>query len=139
MKIPTRMPLLDERRSITYKFTILSTEGEKKFYVTLGMYKGEEGRLGEIFITTGKEGSFISAALDLLATVISVALQFGVPLQAFTKKMRHVQCEPCGTIITTTPPGLCSQDGSKFFAKSPFDFIAALLDHEFPDGLRRKA
>lgn len=135
-----RRSLPDERRSITYKFALSTPEGEKKFYLTVSTYDGDEERLGEVFIKAGKEGSFISAALDLLMTSISIGLQYGVPLRAYTQKMRHVQCEPAGLVLTNTPQGLDGHpDSQKFFAKSPFDFIAALLDHHFPDGCRRRS
>ena len=135
---PARTPLPDERRGVTYRFSIMSPEGEKKFYLTAGLYNGEEERLGELFIKAGKEGSFISAALDLLMTTISIGLQHGIPLQDFTRKMRYVQCEPASLVMSDVPVGLSGGSGQKFFAKSPFDYIAALLDHSYPDGCRRK-
>ena len=41
----------------------------------------EDGAPGELFITMSKEGSTIGGLMDSLGTAISVALQYGVPIQ----------------------------------------------------------
>lgn len=130
---PQRVKMDDERDGSTHKFSILSAES-KDFYLTHNHYA--DGRLGEFFLVAGKEGSFAAAALDLLATAISIGLQYGIPLEAFLSKMRHVQCEPSG-MVSETPPGML--DGNqKLFAKSPFDYVAAFLHHNYPDGYLRR-
>src|SRR6185369_9232369 len=70
-----RKKLSDERRAITHKFSINEHEG----YLTVGLY--EDGQPGEIFLVMAKEGSTISGLMDSFATSISIALQYGVPLQ----------------------------------------------------------
>ena len=77
-----RHRLPDERRSITHKFDIAGHEG----YIIAGMY--EDGQPGEIFITMSKEGSTISGLMDSFATAISIALQYGVPLQGIGRQVQ---------------------------------------------------
>lgn len=87
--------LPDTRDSITRTFKIPISQTEKmKVYVTVGMYP--DGRLGEVFIRADKVGSLASGAFDAVAMCISVALQYGVPLEAFTSKLRHTRFEPAG-------------------------------------------
>jgi ribonucleoside-diphosphate reductase alpha chain len=85
-----RRRLPDERRSITHHFSIAGQEG----YLTVGVY--EDGSPGEIFITMSKEGSTISGLMDSFATVVSLALQYGLPLQTLCNKFSHVRFEPSG-------------------------------------------
>ncbi len=90
-----RRYLPDERHAITHKFSIAGHDG----YVTVGLY--EDGKPGEIFIVMSKEGTVISGLLDAFATAISLALQYGVPLEALVKKFSHMRFEPAG--ITSNP------------------------------------
>ena len=85
---PARRKLPDERHSLTHKFSIAGHEG----YITVGMY--EDGKPGEIFLKMAKEGSTISGLMDAFATSISMALQYGVPLEALVEKFSHVRFEP---------------------------------------------
>ncbi|HVL31895.1 MAG TPA: vitamin B12-dependent ribonucleotide reductase, partial [Solirubrobacteraceae bacterium] len=73
---PKRNRMPRERQSITHKFSIAGHEG----YITAGMY--EDGTVGEIFLTDiGKEGSTLRGMMNAFATSISIALQYGVPLE----------------------------------------------------------
>jgi ribonucleoside-diphosphate reductase alpha chain len=85
-----RRRLPDERRSITHKFSIGGHEG----YLTVGMY--EDGTPGELFIVMAKEGSVVSGLMDSFATSVSLALQYGVPLQVLADKFSHTRFEPSG-------------------------------------------
>jgi ribonucleoside-diphosphate reductase alpha chain len=85
-----RRKLPDERESITHKFSVGGHEG----YITVGKY--EDGTPGEIFITMAKEGSTISGLMDSFATMTSLALQHGVPLQLLVDKFTHTRFEPSG-------------------------------------------
>ncbi|MEI8352066.1 MAG: vitamin B12-dependent ribonucleotide reductase, partial [bacterium] len=76
-----RMPAT--RRSITHKFEIAGHEG----YMTVGLY--EDGTPGELFITMAKEGSTIGGLMDSLGTAISLALQYGVPVESIVNKFAH--------------------------------------------------
>jgi len=88
---PRRHHLPDERKSITHKFCIA---GVHEGYITVGMY--EDGLPGEIFITMAKEGSTISGLMDTIATMTSIMLQYGVPLEVLVNKFSHVRFEPAG-------------------------------------------
>jgi ribonucleoside-diphosphate reductase alpha chain len=85
-----RRRLPDERQSITHKFSIGGHEG----YLTVGMY--EDGTPGELFIVMAKEGSVVSGLMDSFATSVSLALQYGVPLQVLADKFSHTRFEPSG-------------------------------------------
>ena len=80
---PKRRRMPRERQSITHKFSIGGHEG----YITAGMY--EDGTVGEIFLTDiGKEGSTLRGMMNSYATAISIALQYGVPLETLVQQVR---------------------------------------------------
>ena len=85
-----RRRLPDERRSLTHHFSIAGQEG----YVTVGLY--DDGLPGELFIRMAKEGSTVSGLMDSFATAVSLALQYGVPLQLLCDKFSHTRFEPSG-------------------------------------------
>lgn len=85
-----RKRLPDERKAIAHKFSIAGHEG----YVHVGLY--DDGSPGELFITMAKEGSTVSGLIDGFATVASIALQHGVPLQSLVDKFSHTRFEPYG-------------------------------------------
>jgi ribonucleoside-diphosphate reductase alpha chain len=85
-----RRRLPDERQSLTHKFKIGNVEG----YLTVGMY--EDGSPGELFILMSKEGSVIGGLMDSFATSVSLALQYGVPLEVLVDKFSHTRFEPSG-------------------------------------------
>jgi len=110
-----RRKLSDERRAITHKFSINEHEG----YLTVGLY--EDGQPGEIFLVMAKEGSTISGLMDSLATSISIALQYGVPLQTLVDKFSHTRFEPSGFTKNPEIP----------IAKSITDYIFRWLASKF--------
>jgi ribonucleoside-diphosphate reductase alpha chain len=110
-----RHRLPDERRAITHKFDIQGHEG----YITVGCYP--DGTPGEIFLVMAKEGSTISGLMDSFATSISLALQYGVPLQALVEKFAHVRFEPSGYTKNPEIP----------LAKSLVDYIFRWLASRF--------
>jgi ribonucleoside-diphosphate reductase alpha chain len=114
--------LPDTRQAITHHFTIRSQDGAiHDGYITVGVY--EDGFPGEIFVTVAKEGSTISGLMDAFATAISLALQYGVPLEAMVKKFSHMRFEPSG--ITT--------NAEIRVAKSLVDYIFRWLASQFLD------
>ncbi|MFT3787386.1 MAG: LAGLIDADG family homing endonuclease [Tepidisphaeraceae bacterium] len=117
---PLRRRLPDTRNAITHKFDISGHEG----YITAGLY--EDGTPGEVFITMSKEGSTIGGLMDTVATLVSVALQYGVPVESLVRKFEHVRFEPSGMTRNQEIP----------FAKSPVDYIFRWLAMEFVDGYR---
>jgi ribonucleoside-diphosphate reductase alpha chain len=120
---PARRKLPDERHAITHKFSIAGHEG----YITVGMY--EDGKPGEIFLVMAKEGSTISGLMDAFATSISMALQYGVPLEALVEKFSHVRFEPSGFTKNPEIP----------YAKSITDYIFRWLASKFLSAERQEA
>ena len=118
---PLRRRLPDTRRSITHKFNVAGHEG----YLTVGLY--ENGFPGELFITMAKEGSTIGGLMDSLGTAISVALQYGVPVESLVDKFTHQRFEPAGMTHNQDIP----------FAKSLVDYIFRWLGMEFIPGYRQ--
>jgi ribonucleoside-diphosphate reductase alpha chain len=111
----TRRRLPDERNSITHKFSVGGHEG----YITVGMYG--DGQPGEIFITMSKEGSTISGLMDTIATMTSIALQYGVPLNVLVNKFSHMRFEPSGFTNNKDIP----------IAKSAIDYVFRWLALKF--------
>lgn len=65
-------------------------------YLTTGEY--EDGTLGEIFLTTHKDGSMVRALLDNVARTWSIALQHGVPLQKLVDANLNTRFDPAGIV-----------------------------------------
>ncbi len=88
----TRKRLPDERPALTHKFSVSGHEG----YLHVGLYP-DTNLPGEIFIRMAKEGSTISGLMDAFATSISIALQYGVPLEDLCSKFSFMRFEPSGS------------------------------------------
>jgi ribonucleoside-diphosphate reductase alpha chain len=115
---PRRKRMPRERESITHKFSIGDHEG----YITAGKY--EDGSVGEIFLTDiGKEGSTLRGMMNSFATAISIALQYGVPLETLVRKFSYMRFEPEGITGNPEIP----------FAKSMPDYIMRWLASRFLD------
>lgn len=119
---PYRRKLPDTRESITHKFSIAGSEG----YITVGKF--EDGKPGEAFIQMAKAGSTINGLMDTVGTLISLCLQYGVPLETLVKKFSHVRFEPEGMTKNPHVP----------FAKSVVDYLARMLGMEFIPGYKEK-
>jgi len=113
---PVRKRLPDERPSITHKFSIAGHEG----YLHIGLYPDTQ-LPGEIFITMAKQGSTVSGMMDAFATAISLALQYGVPLEDLCAKFSHMRFEPAGFTNNQQVP----------IAKSIMDYIFRYLSIKF--------
>jgi ribonucleoside-diphosphate reductase alpha chain len=87
---PLRRRLTETRTAVTHKFSIADHEG----YLTVGLFA--DGKPGELFITMAKEGSTIGGLMDSIGTLTSLALQYGVPLDALVRKFAHQRYEPSG-------------------------------------------
>ncbi len=115
---PHRRRLPAERTAVTHKFDISGHEG----YITVGLYP--DGQPGEIFLKMAKEGSTISGLMDTLATSVSLALQYGVPLRDVVNKFAHVRFEPSGFTGNPEIP----------IAKSLVDYIFRWMGSRFLPG-----
>lgn len=87
-----RRELPNRRRGYTQKARI----GGHTVYLTTGEY--EDGTLGEVFLTTHKNGTMVRALLDAVARTWSIALQHGVPLSKLVDANLHTRFEPCGQV-----------------------------------------
>jgi ribonucleoside-diphosphate reductase alpha chain len=87
---PTRERLPKRRTSQTTSFAVGGAEG----YLTAGTY--DDGRLGELFLKFGKQGSTLAGMMDAFSIAISVALQYGVPLETYVEKFTNMRFEPAG-------------------------------------------
>lgn len=112
---PIRRRLPDTRDSKTHKFSIGGHEG----YMHVGFY--EDGTPGEVFLSMSKQGSVIAGLIDSIAILISVSLQYGVPLESLVNKFSHVRFEPSGFTQNPDIP----------MAKSIVDYVFRWLGKEF--------
>ena len=112
---PVRRRLPVDCDSVRHKFEIAGQKG----YIHVGFY--EDGKVGEIFIRMAKEGSTISGLMDTIATLTSIALQYGVPLEALVSKFSHMRFEPSGFTSNKDIP----------IAKSLTDYIFRYLGIRF--------
>ena len=87
-----REKLPNRRKSYTQKATV----GGHKVYLHTGEY--EDGRLGEIFIDMHKEGAAFRSLMNNFAIAVSVALQYGVPLEEFVDAFTFTRFEPAGPV-----------------------------------------
>lgn len=85
-----RRHLMDEREALTHKFDISGHKG----FITYGLFP--DGTLGEIFITMSKRGSTMRGMLDTIATLISIGLQYNVPLEVLCEKFERADFPPKG-------------------------------------------
>jgi ribonucleoside-diphosphate reductase alpha chain len=108
---PVRHRLPETAAATRHKFSISGYEG----YIHVGEFASKHP--GEVFVTMSKAGSTINGLMDSLATMISLLLQYGVPLEKISEKMRHQSFTPQG--ITGNP--------DIHFATSPVDYLAQYL------------
>jgi ribonucleoside-diphosphate reductase alpha chain len=87
---PVRKRLPKKRPSETVSFTVGGAEG----YLTAGSYP--DGGLGELFVKMSKQGSTLAGVMDAFSIAISIALQYGVPLETYVSKFVNMRFEPAG-------------------------------------------
>jgi len=90
--IGRRFSMPDRRKGYIQKVTI----GAHKVYLHTGEY--EDGKIGEIFIDTSKEGELVKALMNNFAIAISLGLQYGVPLDEFINAYVNTKFEPSGKV-----------------------------------------
>ncbi len=119
---PVRRRLPATRQSLTHKFSVGGHDG----YITVGLF--EDGNPGELFITMAKEGSTIGGLMDVIGTLTSMGLQYGVPVNVYVDKFSHSRFEPSGWTNNPDIPN----------AKSVADYIFRWLGMEFIPGYREE-
>ena len=90
--VSKRFGMPDRRKGYIQKATI----GDHKVYLHTGEY--EDGKIGEIFIDTSKEGELVKALMNNFAIAISLGLQYGVPLDEFISAYVDTKFEPSGKV-----------------------------------------
>ncbi|MDA9684889.1 ribonucleotide reductase [Candidatus Pelagibacter bacterium] len=89
----TRFKMPDRRKGYIQKAQI----GDHKVYLHTGEY--DDGKIGEIFIDTNKEGELVKAMMNNFAIAISLGLQYGVPLDEYVDAFIDTKFEPSGNVI----------------------------------------
>ena len=87
-----RFQMPDRRKGYIQKATV----GDHKIYLHTGEY--DDGKIGEIFIDTNKEGELVKALMNNFAIAISLGLQYGVPLEEFVDAFLDTKFEPSGKV-----------------------------------------
>ena len=87
-----RFSMPDRRKGYIQKASI----GNHKVYLHTGEY--EDGKIGEIFIDTSKEGELVKALMNNFAIAVSLGLQYGVPLDEFVNAYVDTKFEPSGKV-----------------------------------------
>ncbi len=88
-----RFKMPDRRKGYIQKAQI----GDHKVYLHTGEY--DDGKIGEIFIDTNKEGELVKAMMNNFAIAISLGLQYGVPLEEYVDAFIDTKFEPSGKVI----------------------------------------
>ena len=120
---PIRRRLPKSRPSRTTSFSVAGAEG----YMTAGSY--DDGALGELFLKLGKQGSTLAGVMDAFSIAISIALQYGVPLEAFVSKFVNMRFEPAGM----------TDDADIRISQSIMDYIFRRLALDYLDYDKREA
>ena len=88
-----RFKMPDRRKGYIQKAQI----GDHKVYLHTGEY--DDGKIGEIFIDTNKEGELVKAMMNNFAIAISLGLQYGVPLDEYVDAFIDTKFEPSGKVF----------------------------------------
>jgi ribonucleoside-diphosphate reductase alpha chain len=91
-QISSRFKMPDRRKGYIQKASI----GKHKIYLHTGEY--DDGKIGEIFIDTNKEGELVKALMNNFAIAISLGLQYGVPLEEYVDAFVETKFEPSGKV-----------------------------------------
>jgi ribonucleoside-diphosphate reductase alpha chain len=116
LSLHTRRRLPSKRHGITQEAKV----GGNKIFLRTGEY--EDGTLGEIFIDMHKEGAALRSVMNCFAMLVSMALQYGVPLDVLVEQFVFTRFEPQGPVQ--------GHDRVKF-ATSVIDYIFRTLGVEY--------
>ena len=113
---PVRRRLPKKRPSQTVSFAVGGAEG----YLTAGSYP--DNGLGEVFIKMSKQGSTLAGVMDAFSVAVSIALQYGVPLEAYVSKFINMRFDPAG--MTDDPDIRLAQSVMDYlFRRLALDFL----------------
>ena len=91
-------------------------------FLTVGLY--DDGKPGELFIVMNQQGSFAAGMADSFAKMVSIGLQYGVPIETIVSQLRHMRFQPLGF----------TGDSDIKNASSISDFTAQWFEKMFLDG-----
>jgi ribonucleoside-diphosphate reductase alpha chain len=91
-RVRSRERLPQRRKGYTQKAVV----GGHKVYLRTGEY--HDGSIGEIFIDMHKEGAAFRSLMNNFAIAVSIALQYGVPLEEFVDAFTFTRFEPSGPV-----------------------------------------
>lgn len=114
-----RERLPDTRNAIVKKFEFGPEDNHTKGYVTIGLY--DDGKPGEVFIVCNKTGSMERGLLNVISILMSLLLQYGVPLQTLVDKFAFIKFGPNGLTGNKEVP----------IAHSIIDFIVRWMEKQF--------
>lgn len=115
--------LIGDRNAIIHEFNLSGLKG----FLTVGLY--EDGTPGEIFVDIAKEGSTVSGLADAWAIMVSLGIQYGVPLEKIVKAFSATKFDPSGW----------SNIPEIGYAHSLPDYIVRWIDLKFLEPKRQKA
>ncbi len=115
---PVRLKLPTDVKSKRHKFNIGGTDG----YIITGDY--DDGSLGEVFLKVGKQGSTILGLLDGFTQLLSISIQYGVPVQKIIQSFVGTKFEPSGM----------TNNKKIRFSSSIYDYLMKYLDKEYFNG-----
>lgn len=118
VRVTQRRPLPEDCRGYRHRFEISGHKG----YIIMNEYP--DGTLGEVFLKLGRSGSTLGGLIDGFTQLLSIALQYGVPLDKLVRSFVHTKFEPLG--ITRHP--------RIHFADSIFDYLFKYLDLKYYEG-----
>ncbi len=111
-----RRRLPSKRHGLTQEAKV----GGNKVFLRTGEY--QDGTLGEIFIDMHKEGAALRSVMNCFAMLVSMALQYGVPLDVLVEQFVFTRFEPQGPVQ--------GHDRVKF-ATSVIDYVFRALGVEY--------
>lgn len=120
--VRTRLPVEREGPTRTFRIRYKHKDGtDDVMHIYLTANRFPDGRPGEIFIKADRMGTMARGALDATATMMSLLLQYGVPLEVVTGKLRNTRYEPAGF----------TGDDEFKTCTSVLDLVAQWLDKRF--------
>lgn len=118
IEVAKRRSLPNDIRASRHRFNL----GGSKGYIILGEYP--DGSLGEVFLKYGKNGSTMGGLIDGFTQLLSIALQYGVPLDRLIRSFINIKFEPSGF----------TDNKSVGFASSLYDYLFKYLDIKYFNG-----
>jgi hypothetical protein len=110
-----RLPMARVRMGDTRSFEVDGAEFSLTANASL------DGRLGEVFVKFGQDGSTVAGLLDAVSILLSLAVQAGVPLETVVEKLMNTRYEPMGRTDDPEIPA----------ASSIVDYLARRLALDF--------